>query len=97
MRKKILDIVLRVASKQLRWCTSRLDKPQKALEPDDFYEFADQILSLLREEIKKVENPHDHFKAKLDIGTVTILPSGDCRYEGFEDCRQKILKKMEEK
>ena len=41
---------------------------------------ADQILSLLIEEIRKVEN--------LQFGE---------RWDGFELCRQKILKKLEEK
>jgi len=48
-----------------------------------FIEDADQILSLMREEIKKVENPFPEKRGFM------------AQFEAFEDCRQKIIKKLE--
>ena len=45
----------------------------------------DDLFSLLKEEIKKVENPYSKYAA------------GDEHEVGFEACRLNIIKKMEEK
>ena len=47
----------------------------------------DQILSLMREEIKRVENPYKDFKSE-NFGALE---------QGFEEARKAILKKMEVK
>ena len=53
----------------------------------EWYNKADQILSLLKEEIKKVENPY------ISDGS-PFLPSTHAN-SGFEECRQAILKILE--
>jgi len=49
--------------------------------------WADKILSLIREEIEKVENPYPKPKGK----GVIMLDLEKQQREGFEECRQKIL------
>ena len=44
---------------------------------------ADQLLTLISEEIEKVENPHPHFQ-----GESLVYGSSS---EAFEQCRQKML------
>ena len=54
-------------------------------EPHYIDDAAHQILTLLREEIKKVENPYDE------------VMEGLIAMHAYEDCRKDILKALEEK
>ena len=58
MRHEITTIIESVAHRQLKWCTDYIDDHSiPHLRRGDFYEFTDQILSLISEEIEKAENP----------------------------------------
>jgi hypothetical protein len=59
-----------------------IEEPMGVDEYNPSSKKAGKTLSLIREEIKKVENPYH--KAQM-------------HWHGFELCREKILKKMEEK
>jgi len=86
MREKIASIAWQAANRQLQWCSDYIDDHSiPSLRQGDFYVFADQILTLMKEEIEKEENPWQH------------ILEGDTVYDwakenGFEGCRQKILK-----
>ena len=70
------------------------EMPWYTLEPDTqerWREKADEILSLLKEEIKKVGNPHVKAYKIGESEDWTSTPE----YRGFEDCRQAVLKALE--
>jgi len=52
-------------------------------------DIADQILALITERIKKIENPHTKHRAYP--GNI----SESLSHDGFEECRQAILKEIE--
>jgi len=67
MREKIAELINRQSKGDIAYCRR----------------LTDQILSLLIEEIKKVENPY-----------VTEGRHWQIQIKAFEDCRQKILKAL---
>lgn len=89
MREQIAELVYNWLTKGViddeRWL------PWVKLEEEDrtWYrrEYAAQILSLMAEEIEKVENPYSE-AAKHNVHS-------RFHKEGFEDCRQAILKALE--
>ena len=59
---------------------------------ETYYEYADQVLSLLCAEIEKIPNPFP----QLDPDLTRQNPSLKQNQMGFEDCRQAILNKLKE-
>ena len=61
---------------------------QEGVRDKESYDaMTERLLSLLIEEIKKVENPYKDFKSENFVALE----------QGFEEARQAFLKKMEEK
>ena len=73
IREKIAEIIREIGT--LSW--NPLSLGDKKLQNQRRTLYADQILSYQREEIEKVENPHDpYYRGK---------------YDGFEEARERIL------
>jgi len=90
MREKIASILGQLTKRIIEWEKSDMPDFNKSIEIFSELEWAKkEILSLMREGIKKVENPYWNKIAVIDYLTG--------KFEGFEEFRQKILKALEEK
>ena len=82
MREKITEVISSSRNEACNACG-------EPIEADNPETTTSQILTLITERIKKIENPHTKHRAYP--GNI----SESLSHDGFEECRQAILKEIE--